>query len=88
MFASMNQKSKKVLVEKIRVVVHTSVSLRVQIAIAMNVNPVTVWRWSKSNDPQLCDPKSLALIKKRITIPSGESYTTNAPIVEPHYYVD
>lgn len=73
-----------VLSEKVIAYVRASVNIRTKIAAALNVNPFTVGKWAKNNDPQLCLPDSLAIIKANITLPNGESYTTKVTIGETH----
>ena len=63
------------LIPKVLTAVQSMASIRYGIAKAHGVSRQTTWRWSHHNDPQLCEPKSLRVIQKFISLPDGESFT-------------
>lgn len=69
-----------VLVSKVHKAIDSTPSIRTAIAAALDVSYATVTRWSKNNDPYLCLPDSLKVIKQNISIPDGESYTEEVEI--------
>ncbi len=73
-----------VLVPKILAEVRASNRIRNLIAISLNNSANTVGTWARNNDPYLCLPDSMKVIKEEIPLPDGESYTCEVEIGDKH----
>ena len=82
------QTNRTVLADNVIETVRASVRIRTEIAAALGVNPRTVDKWSVNNDPQLCLPDSMDVIRRNITLRGDGGFTQKLSISEPHHIVD
>ena len=69
-----------ILKTEILSVVQTNVRLRGLLATALEVNPATIQRWAKDNDPYLCLPDSIFTIKSFLKLSKTSEITTQVEI--------